>query len=415
MKHVASPNEAPHHVVQSLTTSIRARRAFESLALRAAPSRLPALPAAPDDLRVQLTMPVWTINRSTDRDYVYERFARLGERYPLQFSAANALDYLAAWNARYLADRASKLVGVTIEHGLWTPRIRRRAQADVVFSYGHYPDGHDDVPVVWEHTFAPQLTSDEDAWQEGWRARASTIVERATRIVTATEVSVDWFVRMFPRATAKVRCVPYYLPDVTAISDDALQAKRADTGPVRVLFVGKEARRKGLPQFVAAYRALDAATQRQLDVHVISAMLDGAVDLPPAWHWQRSVPDVQAAMRNAHALIFPSLAEAFGLVLVEAMAAGCMPVTTIAPLQRSIVGEQAGLFADPRDAGAIADCLRTLVLDRDRLQHGMRAARERFDRQYAVGPVGQRYAGLLWEGAGRTGSVPVRNSPGILR
>jgi glycosyltransferase involved in cell wall biosynthesis len=414
MKHVSASN-APHPVGQSRTPSTRARSAIRSLALRASPSRLPALPKGASDVRVQLTMPVWTINRSTDRDYVYERFARLGELYPLQFSAANALDYLAAWNARYLADRASKLVGVTIERGLWTPRIRRRADADVVFSYGEYPDGYDEVPVVWEHTFAPQLTSDEDAWQEGWRARASAIVERATRIVTATDVSVEWFVRMFPRAAAKVRCVPYYLPDITPIGDAALQAKLADTGPVRVLFVGKEARRKGLPQFVAAFRALDAATQRQLHVHVISAMFDGVVDLPPTWHWQRSVPDVQAAMRDAHVLIFPSLAEAFGLVLVEAMAAGCMPVTTIAPLQRSIVGDEAGLFAEPRDAGAIAEHLRTLVFDRDRLRQGMRAARDRFDRQYAAGPVGQRYADLLWEGAGRTGSVPVRNSPGILR
>lgn len=381
---------------------------LESLALRASPSRLPVLPTAADDLRVQLTMPVWTINRSTDRSYVYERFARLGERYPLQFAPADAVEYLAAWNARYLAARGLKLAGVTLEYGLWTPRIRRRSAGEVVFSYGEFPDGYDDVPIVWEHTFAPQLTSDETAWQERWRARASSIVERATRIVTATEVSVEWFARMFPRAATKVRCVPYYLPDITAISDDALRAKLADSAPVRVLFVGKEARRKGLPQFVAAYRELDAATQRQLDVHVISAMLDGVVELPATWHWQRSVPDVQVAMRDAHAFVFPSLTEAFGLVLVEAMAAGCMPVSTIAPLQRSIVGDEAGLFADPRDPSALADCLRTLVRDRDRLQHGMRAARDRFDRRYAAEQVGRGYANLLWEGAGRSGSAPVR-------
>ena len=373
------------------------------------------LPTAAGDLRVQLTMPVWTVNRSTDRSYVYERFTRLGELYPLQFSPADAVDYVAAWNARYLAARALKLAGVTLEHELWTPRIRRRAQADVVFSYGMFPDGYDDVPIVWEHTFAPQLTSDEAAWQHGWRARASSIVERATRIVTATEVSVEWFARMFPSAAAKIRCVPYYLPDITAISDDALQAKQADTAPVRVLFVGKEARRKGLPQFVAAYRELDPATQRQLDVHVISAMLDGVVDLPSTWHWQRSVPDVQLAMRNAHALVFPSLTEAFGLVLVEAMAAGCMPVSTIAPLQRSIVGEEAGLFADPRAPSAIAACLRTLVRDRDRLQHGMRAARDRFQRQYAAERVGRGYANLLWEAAGRSGSASIRGPASTTR
>jgi hypothetical protein len=42
---------------------------------------LPPQPSAADDLNV------WTIRRSTDRRYVYERFARLAQRHPLRFSA----------------------------------------------------------------------------------------------------------------------------------------------------------------------------------------------------------------------------------------------------------------------------------------------------------------------------------------
>jgi glycosyltransferase involved in cell wall biosynthesis len=365
-------------------------------------------PTTANDLRVQLTMPTWTIHRSTDRSYIYERFARLGERHALHFSPANSARYLTAWNARYLAQRALGAAGIVREEGVLTPPLYGRSDADVVFSYGDFPDGYAGLPVVWEHTFAPQLNSDEAEWQRQWRERAGTVVERASRVVTATEVSAEWFVRMFPGAAAKIRCVPYYFPDLVAIDDAALQAKCENQGPVRLLFVGKQARRKGLLNFVSAFNSLDPTTQRQLEVHVVSAMLDGPIALPASWHWQRSVADVQAVMRDAHVLVFPVLGEAFGLVLVEAMAAGCMPLTTSAPIQRSIVGPAAGQFVDPHDPNALAGRLRALAHDRPQLEHGMRAARERFVERYAPASVGQRYANLLWEAAGRSGSAAVR-------
>jgi glycosyltransferase involved in cell wall biosynthesis len=175
--------------------------------------------------------------------------------------------------------------------------------------------------------------------------------------------------------------------------------------------VGKQARRKGLDTLVQAWALLPAHVRRQLAVQVVSAMVDGEVSLPPEWARARYVPDVCAVMENAHVLVFPTKQEAFGLVLVEAMAAGCMIVTTKAQLQRSIVGDEAGCFIDPHSSEELATALESVVADRSRLAVGMKAARRRFLSEYHHGEVGRRYAMVLAMAAGRTLPARPRVSP----
>jgi glycosyltransferase involved in cell wall biosynthesis len=390
--------------MSKLTNALRALRE------RARPSRLPRMPNGPSDLRVQLTQPIWTVHRSTDREYVYGRFARLGETYALRFAPASAADYVYTWNARYVRNRAREAFGLRARSDLLTPVIRASEQPDVVFAYGEFPRGFAHTPVLWEHTFAPQLDADEASYVRDWRARASPIVEQAARVVTATDVSAEWFARMFPAAASKVRSVPYYLPELAGLAAAAMDDKQRDSSRIRLLFVGKQARRKGLLQLVAAWERLDRSSRAQLEVQVVSAMLDGPVTLPAEWHWQAHVPDVQVCMRRAHVLVHPALSEAFGLVLVEAMAAGCLVITTHAPIQRSIVGAQAGVFVDPRDPEALAAALRALLRDpaREQLRAGMRASLARFHARYRPELVARQYADLLWETAGRSGPAPLR-------
>jgi glycosyltransferase involved in cell wall biosynthesis len=353
-----------------------------------------------------LTMPVWTIHRSTDREYLYGRFVRLAEDHALRVLPADRTDYVAAWSARYCVGRALTLLGRPYDPGVYSPRFRARAGSDVVFSYGFYPADFDALPVVWEHTFAPQPHADEQAWIRLWRR--AQVAERATRIVTATPFSGQWFARIFPSEVGKLRVVPYYFAGLSAIPPGALHAKLDDRDRLRVIFVGKQARRKGLPALTAAWEQMPDELRARIDVHVVSAMLDGRVPLPGTWRYDPFLSDVQSAIERAHVLALPTHSEAFGLVLVEALAAGCVPLTTSAPLQRSIVGSDAGVFVDPRDPATLARALTALARDREDTNARMRAARARFLEVYDPGMVGDAYADLLWEAAGRSGRCPRR-------
>jgi rhamnosyl/mannosyltransferase len=74
--------------------------------------------------------------------------------------------------------------------------------------------------------------------------------------------------------------------------------------------------------------------------------------------------ETQRAYARAHALVLPSLtrAEAFGLVLLEGMAAGCVPVASRLPGLTDVV-DGAGFTFQPGDAASLAAALRQLLDD----------------------------------------------------
>jgi glycosyltransferase involved in cell wall biosynthesis len=85
------------------------------------------------------------------------------------------------------------------------------------------------------------------------------------------------------------------------------------------------------------------------------------------------VPDrvLSGLYRHAALLCMPSLAEGFGLPVLEAMSAGLPVIASDLPAIREVAGEAALLFA-PGDRDALAEGMRRLQTDdelRDRLRH----------------------------------------------
>jgi glycosyltransferase involved in cell wall biosynthesis len=74
----------------------------------------------------------------------------------------------------------------------------------------------------------------------------------------------------------------------------------------------------------------------------------------------------QAALSQSGLLVLPSLAEGFGLVLIEAMAAGVPVVGTDVPGIRDVIRQdQTGLLAKPADPISLAACIGRIVRDRE--------------------------------------------------
>jgi glycosyltransferase involved in cell wall biosynthesis len=99
--------------------------------------------------------------------------------------------------------------------------------------------------------------------------------------------------------------------------------------------------------------------------------LHGAVERP------------QEALAQMRLLILPSAAEGFGLVLIEAMAAGIPVVATDVPGIRDVVKDEiTGLLVPPADPRRLADAINRLIADpllRNRLiEAGAAEVRERF-------------------------------------
>ena len=109
--------------------------------------------------------------------------------------------------------------------------------------------------------------------------------------------------------------------------------------------------------------------------------------------------DVPAVMRAIDLFVMGSLWEGFGLVFLEAMAAGRPIVATRVSAVPEVVQEGAtGLLVPPRDPEALAEAMLALLNDRERAQQmgaaGSIRLKEQFTEDKMVESVEQLYAEL---------------------
>ncbi len=98
--------------------------------------------------------------------------------------------------------------------------------------------------------------------------------------------------------------------------------------------------------------------------------------------------------KAADVYVAPSLVETFGIVLIEAMAAGVPVVTTDAPGCRDVVtDEKTGLFAETADSISLATCIERLIHDRD-LREKIKENAYRYVQQFDWSMVADKYENL---------------------
>ena len=158
--------------------------------------------------------------------------------------------------------------------------------------------------------------------------------------------------------------------------------------PEYFLFVGRIAPNKGLLPLVDALAALDAATIRPLllmgrdwgERKAVEerARARGVGDQVRFLDHVADPAVYRGVVRGARALVLPSEWEAFGLVLLEAMAAGTPVVATAVGGVPDVLDEgRAGRLVPFGDPGALANALRSVVHDPDSTRERLRVASER--------------------------------------
>jgi phosphatidylinositol alpha-mannosyltransferase len=165
-----------------------------------------------------------------------------------------------------------------------------------------------------------------------------------------------------------------------------------------VLFLGRDEPRKGLDVLLDAMRELPD------DVMLLvvggRAGKDGrpharGVDRRVRWLGRLSDDDKIALLASASVLCAPSLrGESFGMVLLEAMAAGTPAVVSDIPGYRSVSdGGRAALLVPPGDSSALAAALRRLLADEGLAERLRRAGRVRV-RAFTMTALAARYVDL---------------------
>ena len=180
----------------------------------------------------------------------------------------------------------------------------------------------------------------------------------------------------------------------------AARARSPPSDALRVVFVGREEERKGLPVLLSAFAGLRQHIPVRLQmigaeadgVEPLLAQVEGGMDgievlgrVDDAELWRR--------LHEADVLCAPSLGgESFGMVLTEAFAAGTPVVASdIAGYRQVVTHGRDGLLTTPGDPLELAEALRSLWLDPVRRAQMSVAARERAE-DFAWPQVARRVA-----------------------
>ena len=164
-----------------------------------------------------------------------------------------------------------------------------------------------------------------------------------------------------------------------------------DPRPYPIGFIGRLDPIKRVDLLLVELKMLELATPGLVHLHLYGEgperrRIAGLIErfkLGHAVTMRGTVPRPQDALSEIGLLVLRSDAEGFGLVLIEAMAAGVPVIGTDVPGIRDVIRrDQTGLLVHPASPGEMVFAIRKVVEDRefrDRLiENGLTEARERF-------------------------------------
>src|SRR3954464_9208742 len=158
-------------------------------------------------------------------------------------------------------------------------RDLRGSRADVVF--GHSPSNVRHLPLICHmgptdeenmlKRGVPQSAIDEE------KAKKLRAIRRSHLVTLNSRFGVENVCALAPDAAEKIRSIPFFMPHLTLAPRSTVEEKFAGRPKLKLLFVGREARRKGLPAVLAAFQKADQLYAGRLELSVVSSFAGGAV------------------------------------------------------------------------------------------------------------------------------------------
>jgi glycosyltransferase involved in cell wall biosynthesis len=236
--------------------------------------------------------------------------------------------------------------------------------------------------------------------------RESVVMGLADRVVAVSE-SVGTTMGARGIASGKIRVV------LNRTMNNARQPRMEDIEPVKlagrpIVTVCGMTRRKGVEELLAAF---DQVAGEIKDAHLYlvgdgpeRADFEKLAQASPhidRIHFEGFKPLPQAYMLSAEVFVLAERRESFGLVLLEARAAGCAIVATDADgISEALDNGRSGVMVPPRDPQALALALnRMLTNGEERMQWKQRARLgiEKFSIERMAREIGEVYDELLGE------------------
>lgn len=346
--------------------------------------------------RVGIVNPNWTVQRHNTDHVCLLDLSRIHQHASgLQMGfVGNRVQYLMA-NANRVSQRLADR---------WIfPSIPLKVEAsglDVLYRYGQKAMGL----KLKVGTRAPLLSTvgfpsmQEDlALGKGYLAEQADTLERETQDSAVLHFHTDAMRELYldqkPQERQRCTTVPFYLPHLRFIEEENLHQK-FDQQQIRLLFVGADGERKGLSDLCLALDEL-ASDPLALDmsVVVVSRTVPRCQHFKALTHYPSMQRDaVQALMAESHLYCMVPRRESFGLVFVEAMAAGCAVIADDDIPRREILDHgRCGVLLPVQRVDKMVSAIRRFLENRNLMRETATAGWQRAQARYAPLAVAESY------------------------
>jgi glycosyltransferase involved in cell wall biosynthesis len=262
----------------------------------------------------------------------------------------------------------------------WLVSLTWRDRLDVLYTFGHQlVSGCRGRKVLTIYDTA--FDAYPDCYPAGVPARVHGEVAEACRqaaaIVTISNATRCALLQDYPCRAEQVHVV--YGGNRAAVASDLPPAlpecvREAGVRPPFFLCVGRLDRRKNLERVIRAYRRLlqegtscgglvlagpDDSGSEDVRAQIAADTVEGERIVATGYVDEATLIWLY---KSAAALVYPSLAEGFGLPVLEAMACGT-PVITSKVSSLPEVGGEAALLVDPLDVDEITGAMRRLLVE----------------------------------------------------
>lgn len=254
-----------------------------------------------------------------------------------------------------------------------------------------------DVPVVGTFHILPY-----NLWSHvGTRALGLLQARSLDRFQAVTATSEP--ARAFAASAYHVE--PQIVPNPVDLARFRPAKSRKPGERFRIVFLGRLVARKGVMRLLQAVNAMSAEVKSRVLVDIGGTgpeqaraekyVADNDLQDIIKFHGFIKESDKPRFLQRADIAVFPSTAgESFGIVLVEAMAAGAgVVVGGDNPGYRSVLGEWRECLVDPDDTEAFAHSLAMLIHD-EKLRNRLHRAQSKAVKQYDIHEVGVRFEKL---------------------
>jgi len=235
-----------------------------------------------------------------------------------------------------------------------------------------------------------------DEPRPAWQNRLYRIVERrylqsADGFIFCSQATKTAVHRLCGKQKPEIVSYPCGNPGLTAaISREKIIERAGEPGPLRLVFVGNVIRRKRLHDLIKAISRLNRETCRLTVIGSLSEdtfyvnkvrRMIASKGLKNSVSFMGRLPDQQviSVLESSHLLAMPSSHEGFGIVYLEGMGFGLPAIGSSSGGAVELIEHGVnGFLVTPGDVVSLAQYIRELALDRQRLADMANQARERY-------------------------------------